>query len=118
MVVPEPGPTGFWLTRRIRPGRSGTRCGRRGIKATIPQPSNQLKGRLARGSRGGRPPKFDKVIYKDRNTIERTFNRLRGFRAVATRYDERDFVYRGTIDVASIRIWLANPRTQDLRDTP
>jgi transposase len=64
---------------------------RRKIKATIPQPSNQIKGRLARGSKGGRPPGFDKVKYKDRNTIERTFNRLRGFRAVATRYDKRDF---------------------------
>lgn len=91
---------------------------RRRIKATIPQPSNQIKGRLGRGSKGGRPPKFDPEKYKDRNTIERTFNRLRGFRAVATRYDKRDFVYRGTIDVASIRLWLARPYAQDLRDTP
>jgi hypothetical protein len=28
---------------------------------------------------------------------------------VATRYDKRDFVWRGTIDVASIRIWLRHP---------
>lgn len=91
---------------------------RRNIKATIPQPSNQVRGRLARGSKGGRPPGFDKAKYKDRNTIERTFNRLRGFRAVATRYDKRDFVYRGTIDVASIRLWLATPDRQDPRDTP
>lgn len=91
---------------------------RRHIKATIPQPSNQIQGRLGRGSKGGRPPKFDKVKYKDRNTIERTFNRLRGFRAVATRYDKRDFVYRGTIDVASIRLWLASPAAQDPGDTP
>jgi transposase len=79
---------------------------RRGIKATIPEPSNQIAGRASRGSRGGRRPAFDKVIYKDRNTVERTINRLRGYRAVATRYDKRDFVYRGTIDVASIGIWL------------
>lgn len=91
---------------------------RRGIKATIPQPSNQAKGRLARGSKGGRPPKFDKEQYKDRNTIERTLNRLRSFRAVATRYDKRDFVYRGTIDIASIRLWLASPTPQDPQDTP
>jgi hypothetical protein len=25
------------------------------------------------------------------------------------RYDKRDYVYRGTIDVASIRIWLRDP---------
>jgi hypothetical protein len=30
-------------------------------------------------------------------------------RAVATRYDKRDFIWRGTIDVASIRIWLGDP---------
>jgi hypothetical protein len=30
-------------------------------------------------------------------------------RAVATRYDKRDYVWRGTVDVASIRIWLRHP---------
>ena len=78
----------------------------RGIRATIPQPANQIQGRKARGSKGGRPPAFDKAIYKTRNTVERTINRLRGYRAVATRYDKREFVYRGTIDVATIGIWL------------
>ena len=29
---------------------------RRGIRATIPEPSTQIAGRLSRGSRGGRPP--------------------------------------------------------------
>jgi hypothetical protein len=37
---------------------------------------------------------------------------------VATRYDKREFVYRGTIDVASIRIWLRDPTEPDPRDTP
>jgi transposase len=102
-----------YSTRKIRESLR-----RKGIKATIPEPSNQVAGRVARGSRGGRPPKFDKEIYKNRNTVERTINRLRGYRAVATRYDKRDFVYRGTIDVASIGIWLRSPADQDLRDTP
>jgi transposase len=91
---------------------------KRGIKATIPEPINQVKGRLAKGSRGGRPPKLDKEIYKNRNTVERAINKLRGYRAVATRYDKRDFVYRGTIDVATIGIWLRNPACQDPLDTP
>ena len=34
---------------------------------------------------------------------------LRQFRAVATRYDERDFMYQATVDVASIWIWLRDP---------
>jgi transposase len=71
---------------------------RRSIRATIPQPANQVQGRKARGPKGGRPPTFDKVIYKNRNTVERTINRLRGYRAVATRYDKREFMYRGTIE--------------------
>jgi transposase len=41
--------------------------------------------------------------------VERAINTLRQHRAVATRYDKRDFVYRGTVDVAAIRIWLRDP---------
>jgi transposase len=89
----------------------------RGIKATIPQPSNQVAGRITKGSAGGRPPAFDKQIYRDRNTVERAINLLRGYRAVATRYDKREFVYKGTIDVASIKIWLRHPVPEDPRDT-
>jgi hypothetical protein len=37
-------------------------------------------------------------------------------RTVATRDDEREFVYRGTIDVASIRIWLRDPPETYSRD--
>jgi hypothetical protein len=43
------------------------------------------------------------------NFVERAFCQLRQHRAVATRYDKRDFVWRGTVDVASIRIWLRHP---------
>jgi transposase len=64
---------------------------------------------------GGRPPVFDAAACKQRNTVERAFCHLRQHRAVATRYDKRDFAWRGTIDVASIRIWLRHP-SHDLRD--
>jgi len=82
---------------------------RRGIKATIPEPADQIRSRLRRSSRGGRPPAFDPAAYKQRNTVERAFCQLRQYRAVATRYDKRDFVWRGTVDVASIRSWLRHP---------
>ena len=82
---------------------------RRTIKATIPEPADQVKNRLRRGSKGGRPPAFDAAAYKQRNVVERAFCQLRQHRAVATRYDKRDFIWRGTIDVASIRIWLRHP---------
>jgi transposase len=84
-------------------------CRRRGITATIPEKTDQIRHRAKRGSRGGRPPAFDPERYKQRNTAERCINKLKGFRAVATRYDKRDFMYQATIDVASIRIWLRDP---------
>lgn len=44
-----------------------------------------------------------------RNVVERTINKPDQTRAVATRYDKREFLYRGTTDVAPIRIWLPDP---------
>ena len=82
---------------------------RRGIKTTIPEPADQAANRHQRGSKGGRPPAFDPAAYRQRNTVERAIGKLRQHRAVATRYDKRDYVWRGTIDVASIRIWLRDP---------
>ena len=84
---------------------------RRRIQAVIPEPADQIKARLRKGGKGGRPPAFDREAYKQRNTVERAINKLRQYRAVATRYDKRDFVYRGTVNVAAIRIWLRDPVT-------
>lgn len=89
----------------------------RGIRATIPLKSDQQAGRRRRGTRG-RLPSFDADSYRQRNVVERAVNKLRCTRAVATRYDKRDFIYQGTIDVASIRIWLRDPVSTDMRDTP
>jgi transposase len=86
---------------------------RRRIKATIPEKSDQLKARLTKGSAGGRPPAFDTEAYKRRNTVERTNNKLKAFRAVAMRTDKREFVFNGTVDVASIKIWLRHPAKED-----
>ena len=43
---------------------------------------------------------------KDRNCVERFFNKLKNFRAVATRCDKRDDNFLASIQLASIRIWL------------
>ena len=59
-----------------------------------------------RGSRGGRPTAFDKEMYKRRNEVERTINRLKHSRAIATRYDKRAYVFHGTVTLASIRLWI------------
>jgi len=62
-----------------------SRLPRRGIKAAIPEPADQVKNMLRRGRRGGRPPAFDPDDYKQRNVVERTFCQLRQHRAVDTR---------------------------------
>ena len=82
---------------------------KRGITAVIPVKEDQKKNRRARGRSGGRPPAFDPGRCKERNTVERCFSKLKQFRAVATRYDKRDYMYQATIDVASTRIWLRDP---------
>jgi putative transposase len=45
------------------------------ISHMIPERSDQIARRKARGSRGGRPPAFDAMTYRHRNTVERSFNR-------------------------------------------
>ena len=62
--------------------------------------------RAKKGSRGGRPLNFNATRYKDRNQVERAFNRLKQFRAVATRYDKLKNRYEATVTIASIMIWL------------
>jgi transposase len=84
---------------------------RRGIQAVIPIKEDQKNNRRARGRNGGRPPLFDPGHYRQRNTVERCFSKLKQFRAVATRYDKREQIFQGTIDIASIRIWLRDPVT-------
>jgi transposase len=90
----------------------------RRIKATIPEKTDQQQIRAAKGSHGGRPPAFDPEAYKQRNTVERAHNKLKALRAVAMRTDKREFIFQGTIDIASIKIWLRHPAKQDSADTP
>ena len=53
-----------------------------------------------------RHPTFSAYVYKHRNHVERFFNRLKHYRAVATRYDKRDDNFLASVQLASIRIWL------------
>ncbi len=79
---------------------------RRGIRATIPERADQQANRARRGSAGGRPPAFDKTVYTRRNVVERCFNRLKQYRAIATRYDKTALSFRAMIDLATLMMWL------------
>ena len=52
------------------------------------------------------PPPFDAKLYKQRNLIERFFNKIKHFRRIATRYEKRASNYLAMIKLAAIRIWL------------
>lgn len=80
---------------------------RRGIRVVIPERNDQIAHRTAKGRAGGRPPRFDAELYRDRNVVERAFNRLKQWRGIATRYDKHARNYRAGIIIASIvRFWL------------
>jgi transposase len=49
---------------------------------------------------------FNRRLYRKRNLVERFFNKIKHYRAVATRYDKRDDNFLAAIKLASIRIWL------------
>ena len=77
--------------------------------------SNALRETLAaRGARANvrampqrlNPPSFSKRLYRKRNLVERFFNKLKQFRAIATRYDKRDDNYLACVKLASVRIWM------------
>nr|WP_240654899.1 IS5 family transposase [Croceicoccus ponticola] len=44
--------------------------------------------------------------YKDRNRIERMFNKVNQSRRIATRYDKTALSFASFLNLASIRLWL------------
>jgi len=53
------------------------------------------------------PVPFDAAAYKARNIIERAFNRLKDWRAIATRYDKTATNFlAGVCLAAAVTYWL------------
>lgn len=93
---PGCGPRGWPVTRATATPARGRQLRRRGIGVVIPTKSNQR-----------RSPRFDKQAYRERNRVERTINRLKGFRRVATRYEKRGVNYEAMVVIAAIvLLWL------------
>ena len=52
------------------------------------------------------PPAFSPFLYRYRNLVERFFNKLKHFRAIATRFEKHPENYLALVKLAAVRIWL------------
>jgi transposase len=77
-----------------------------GITAVIPEPADQAAQRRRRGPWDSRPVGYDRIAYRGRNVAERTFNQLKAWREIATRYEKYATAFRGAVVVAAITLWL------------
>lgn len=50
--------------------------------------------------------RFDRAAYRERNVIERTINRLKQARAIATRFEKSETMFHALVTLACIRCWL------------
>jgi transposase len=49
---------------------------------------------------------FSKTLYKERNHVERFFNKIKHFRRIATRFEKLADNYLAMVKLAAVRIWL------------
>ena len=67
-----------------------------GAQAVIPPRKNRTEQR-----------NYDRHGYKDRNLVERFFNRIKQFRRLATRYDKLAQNFLSMLHLVGAYIWLA-----------
>ncbi|QIK09755.1 transposase [Streptomyces sp. ID38640] len=75
------------------------------VHPALPERADQIRNRIRRGSRGGHPPAFDKQLYKQRNVVERCFNRLKQWRGITMGYDKTAESYQAAVTLASLLMW-------------
>jgi len=49
---------------------------------------------------------YDEDVYKDRNLVERFFNKIKHFRRIATRYEKTALSFASMLSLVSLIIWL------------
>jgi len=67
-----------------------------GATAVIPPRKNRKEQR-----------EYDQALYKERNLVERLFQKLKHFRRIATRYERLKRNYQAMLFLVSSVIWLA-----------
>ena len=70
-------------------------CAQQAIEVVIPSHPNRLQ-----------PLPLDKEMYRDRNKIERFFNRMKQYRRLATRYDKTIRAFLSFWHLAAALDWL------------
>ena len=65
-----------------------------GAEAVIPPKSNRKD-----------PWEYDRELYRERNLIERAFNKLKQWRRIATRYDRRSLYFLSALHLVASVIW-------------
>nr|BFE79380.1 hypothetical protein GCM10020093_019810 [Planobispora longispora] len=79
---------------------------KRRIKAVIPEKKDQAANRRKKGSRGGRPVGYASDLYKERNTVEWCFQKIKTWRCLATRYDKASESYEAGLYLRGSVMWL------------
>ena len=91
-ALPCQAPRRLW-SRRLRPP-SLTVVVILGSEAVIPPKSNRRE-----------PWEYDRELYRQRNLIERAFNKLKQWRRIATRYDRRSIYFLSALYLVASVIW-------------
>ena len=73
-----------------------TRIAAQGAAAVIPPLAHRTEQRS-----------YDRHLYKDRNLVERFFNRIKQFRRIATRYEKLVRNYFSMLNLVCAYLWLA-----------
>ena len=79
-----------------------------GIAATIPERDDQIAHRR---KKPGRPIDFgeqQRIRYRDRNVVERCFNKLKQWRGIAMRSDKLARNYHAGLSLAATLHWLTS----------
>ena len=51
-------------------------------------------------------PAFSAFLYRYRNLVERFFNKLKHYRAIASRFEKHDANYLALVKLAAAKIWM------------
>ena len=109
----------------LSPGQASDKAAVAGLLALHPRPGDVVADRgydaravldliAAHGGRGHIPTQRDRklqrtvdpALYRQRNLIERFFNKLKHFRKIATRYEKTARNYLAAVLIASSRLWM------------